>query len=165
MIEHKIIMHKSFRLFSICFWLIERRPPICTRTATLCPYTTLCRAKIGGVTLSAGTTVAAKHKIDCGPSVLFDAVVVLVSAEGAALMSRDAAAKDFVTDAFAHCKFIGVGGNAEAIFVAAGISEDLDEACLPLAKAVDAATFIEACRELRFWPRELEVDLDAKPDA
>src|SRR3546814_20911691 len=80
-------------------------------------------------------------------------------------MSRDAAAKDFVTDAFAHCKFIGVGGNAEAIFVAAGISEDLDEACLPLAKAVAAATFIEACRELRFWPRELEVDLDAQPDA
>ena len=121
--------------------------------------------KIGGVTLSDGTTVAAKHKIDGGPSVLFDAVVVLVSAEGAALLSRDAAAKDFVTDAFAHCKFIGVGADAEAIFVAAGISEDLDEACLPLAKAVDAATFIEACRELRFWPRELEVDLDAKPDA
>src|SRR3546814_18039785 len=79
-------------------------------------------------------------------------------------MSRDAAAKDFVNDAFAHCKFIGVGGNAEAIFVAAGISEDLGEACLPLAKAMDAATFIEACRELRFWPRELEVDMDAQPD-
>jgi catalase len=34
--------------------------------------------KIAGVTLSDGTTVAAKHKIDGGPSVLFDAVVVLV---------------------------------------------------------------------------------------
>src|SRR3546814_20921637 len=80
-------------------------------------------------------------------------------------MSRDAAAKDFVTDAFAHCKFIGVGGNAEAIFVAAGISEDLDEACLPLAKVVDAVTFIEAFRQLRFWPCELFGDLDPKPDA
>src|SRR3546814_13644245 len=87
------------------------------------------------MTLTDGTTLVAKHKVDGGPSVLFDAVVVLVSAEGAALMSRDAAAKDFVTDAFAHCKFIGVGGNAEAIFVAAGISEDLDEACLPLASS------------------------------
>ena len=117
--------------------------------------------KIAGVTLADGTTVAAKHKIDGGPSVLFDAVAVLVSAEGAALLARDAAAKDFVTDAFAHCKFIGISPDAQAIFVAAGIADDLDEACLPLGKAGDAATFVEACRALRFWPRELAVDLDA----
>jgi catalase len=120
--------------------------------------------KIAGVTLSDGTTVAAKHKIDGGPSVLFDAVAVLVSADGAALLSGDAAAKDFVTDAFAHCKFIGISAEAEAIFVAAGIGEDLDEACLPLGKAADAKRFIESCRALRHWPRELSVDLDAKAD-
>ena len=117
--------------------------------------------KIAGVTLSDGTTVAAKHKIDGGPSVLFDAVAILVSDDGAAMLSRDAAAKDFVTDAFAHCKFIGIGQEAEAIFAAAGIADDLDDACLPLGKAGDAAPFIKACRALRFWPRELEVDLDA----
>lgn len=121
--------------------------------------------KIGGVTLSDGTTVAAKHKIDGGPSVLFDAVAVLVSAEGAAMLARDAAAKDFVADAFAHCKFIAIGEEAEPIFVAAGIADDLDEACLPLAKAGDAAKFLEAARALRFWPRELTVDLDAQPEA
>lgn len=121
--------------------------------------------KIGGVTLSDGTTVAAKHKIDGGPSVLFDAVAVLVSAEGAAMLARDAAAKDFVSDAFAHCKFIAIGEEAEPIFVAAGIADDLDEACLPLAKAGDAAKFLEAARALRFWPRELTVDLDAQPEA
>ncbi len=120
--------------------------------------------KIAGVTLSDGTTVGAKHKIDGGPSVLFDAVAVLVSADGAALLSGDAAAKDFVTDAFAHCKFIGISAEAEAIFVAAGIGEDLDEACLPLGKAADAKRFIESCRALRHWPRELSVDLDAKAD-
>ena len=121
--------------------------------------------KIGGVTLSDGTTVAAKHKIDGGPSVLFDAVAILVSGDGAALLARDAAVKDFVTDAFAHCKFIGIGAEAEAIFAAAGIAENLDEACLPLGKAGDAAAFISACRDLRFWPRELEMDLDARADA
>ncbi len=121
--------------------------------------------KIGGVTLSDGRTVAAKHKIDGGPSVLFDAVALIVSGEGADRLARDAAAKDFVTDAFAHCKFIGIGAEAEAIFLAAGIADDLDEACLPLAKAKDAAMFVEACRALRFWPRELQVDLDAKPGA
>lgn len=121
--------------------------------------------KIGGVTLSDGTTVAAKHKVDGGPSVLFDAVAILVSAEGAALLAGDAAAKDFVTDAFTHCKYIGIGAEAEPIFAAAGIAEDLDEACLPLGSAGDAAAFIEAARTLRFWPRELSVDLDAKPAA
>ncbi|WP_380871706.1 catalase [Sphingomonas sp. DBB INV C78] len=119
--------------------------------------------QIGGVTLSDGSTVAAKHKIDGGPSVLFDAVAILVSAEGAALLSRDAAAKDFVTDAFAHCKFIGIAAEAEAIFAKSGIAEELDEACLPLGRPADAKTFIVACRSLRHWPRELAVDLDAQP--
>ncbi|MBV1688476.1 catalase [Novosphingobium sp. G106] len=119
--------------------------------------------KIAGATLSDGTTVAAKHKIDGGPSVLFDAVALLVSAEGAKLLSRDAAAKDFVTDAFAHCKYIAISAEAQAIFVAAGIADDLDEACLLLATAADAPAFIEAARALRFWPRELAVDLDAHP--
>jgi catalase len=121
--------------------------------------------KIAGVTLSDGTTVAAKHKIDGGPSVLFDAVAIIVSAEGAALLSLDAAAKDFATDAFAHCKYIGISAEAEAIFAKAGIADDLDEACLPLAKPADAASFIEACRALRYWSRELTVDLDAQPSA
>lgn len=119
--------------------------------------------KIGGVTLSDGTRAAAKHKIDGGPSVLFDAVAIIVSAEGAALLSLDAAAKDFVTDAFTHCKFIGISAEAEAIFAKAGIAGDLDEACLPLGKSDDARTFIAACRSLRHWPRELKVDLDASP--
>ncbi len=118
--------------------------------------------KIAGVTLSDGTTVAAKHKIDGGPSVLFDAVAVLASAEGAALLSLDAAAKGFATDAFAHCKYIGISAEAKPLFAKAGIADDLDEACLPLADAGDAKTFIAACRALRYWPRELKVDLDAE---
>ena len=119
--------------------------------------------KIGGVTLSDGTKVAAKQKIDGGPSVLFDSVAIVVSDEGAAMLAKDAAAKNFVADAFAHCKFIGISAPAKAIFDKAGIAEDdLDEACLPLAKAADAETFLKACGKLRYWPRELEVDLDAK---
>lgn len=121
--------------------------------------------KIGGVTLSDGTAVAAKQKIDGGPSVLFDAVAVVASEEGAALLAIDAAAKDFVTDAFAHCKYIGLTAEAQALFEKAGIANDLDEACLPLATAKDAGAFLTACRALRHWPRELAVDLDAQPAA
>lgn len=117
--------------------------------------------KIGGVTLSDGTTVAAKHKIDGGASVLFDAVAVVVSDEGAAMLAMDATAKDFVSDAFAHCKFIGMTAESQPLFASAGLADDLDEACLPLAKAADTKAFITACRALRHWPREMTVDLDA----
>tara|TARA_R110000868_G_scaffold123414_6_gene326879 strand:- start:654 stop:2840 length:2187 start_codon:yes stop_codon:yes gene_type:complete len=121
--------------------------------------------KIGGVTLSDGTAVAAKQKIDGGPSVLYDAVAVVASADGAALLAMDAAAKDFVTDAFAHCKFMGLTAEAQILFEKAGIADDLDEGCLPLATAKDATSLLTACRGLRHWPREITVDLDAVPDA
>lgn len=118
--------------------------------------------KIGGVTLSDGTAVAAKHKIDGGPSILFDAVAVVVSDAGAALLASDAATQDFVRDAFGHCKYIGLTKEAEPIFVKAGIAELLDDACLALATGKDATAFVDAIAALRFWPREMKVDLDAK---
>ena len=118
--------------------------------------------KIGGVTLSDGTKVAAKQKIDGGPSVLFDAVAVVVSDEGAVLLAGYAVTQDFVRDAFGHCKFIGLTKEAEPIFVKGGIADLLDDACIPLAGAKDAAPFVDAIAALRFWPRELKVDLDAK---
>ena len=116
--------------------------------------------KIGGVTLDNSTQVAAKQKIDGGPSVLYDAVAVLPSETGVAMLTRDAAAKDFVTDAFAHCKFIGHNDAANALFNAAGMVER-DEGFVALAKAKDAKTFVSQCRALRIWSRELNVDLDA----
>ncbi|NIJ09477.1 catalase [Sphingomonas vulcanisoli] len=117
--------------------------------------------KIGGVTLDDGTAVAAKQKIDGGPSILFDAVAVLPSAEGVKLLAQDAASKDFVSDAFGHCKFIGVGANAKPLFDESRVPPDLDEGFLPLGKPKDAQAFVTACRALRFWPREMTVDLDA----
>ncbi|MGL3821903.1 catalase [Sphingopyxis sp. R3-92] len=118
--------------------------------------------KIGGITLSDGTSVAGRHKIDGGPSVLFDAVALLPDNAGAAFLAGDAATKDFVSDAFAHCKFIGYTAEAAPLFAAAGIADKLDEACIPLAKAGDVTSFLDACAALRHWPREAEVDHDAK---
>ncbi len=121
--------------------------------------------RIGGIALSDGTTVAGRHKIDGGPSVLFDAVALLPSDDGAALLAGDAAARDFVSDAFAHCKYIGHTADAAPLLVAAGIDDKLDEACIPLAKPGDVTAFLDACGALRYWPREAEVDLDARADA
>jgi catalase len=117
--------------------------------------------KIGGVTLDDGTKVAAKQKIDGGPSVLFDAVAVLPSEAGAAMLAKDAASKDFVADAFGHCKFIGYSAAATTLFDAGRVPE-LDEGFVALSKAEDAKAFVATCRDLRFWPREMKVDMDAR---
>ncbi|MGZ8335834.1 MAG: catalase [Allosphingosinicella sp.] len=118
--------------------------------------------KIGGATLSDGTAVAAKQKIDGGPSVLFDAVAILASAKGAALIAGDAASQDFARDAFGHCKYIGYTPESAPLFEKAGLAGMLDRGCLKLGKATDAKGFVAACAALRFWEREMKVDLDAK---
>ncbi|MDP1617272.1 catalase [Phenylobacterium sp.] len=116
---------------------------------------------IGGVKLSDGALLPADQKIDGGPSVLYDAVAVLVSEEGAAILSKDKTAKDFVNDAFAHCKFIAHTEAAAVLFDKAGVAEDMDEGFIALESAKDAKTFVEACRAIRLWAREMKVDLDA----
>ena len=62
---------------------------------------------VGGVEASDGSWIAADEKIDGGPSVVFDAVAILLSDAGAQLLAEEATARDFAADAFAHCKFIG----------------------------------------------------------
>lgn len=119
--------------------------------------------KIGGVTLSDGTTVAARHKIDGGASVLFDAVAVLPSAEGVVQLAMDAPSKDFVSDAFAHSKFICYCEPALTLFEAARVPAKLDAGFIALDDEGSIRTFVDALGELRFWDRELQVDLDAKP--
>ena len=119
--------------------------------------------RIGGVQLDDKRLLAAQQKIDGGPSVLYDAVALLVSPEGAALLARDAAAKDFVSDAFAHCKFIGFNTDAEALLDAARIPPERDAGFAKLSTVKDVAEFVAMCSQLRFWPREAAVDLDAPP--
>jgi len=110
-----------------------------------------------GVLDSAGTELLIDEIVDGGPSVLFDAVAIVLSADGAAQMAAKPQAKDFVSDAHAHCKFVAVGPNAAPLFDAAGITPDMqDEGYLELSasKKKSAAAFVTACRQVRYWPRE-----------
>jgi catalase len=108
---------------------------------------------IGGVTASDGRHVDADQNIDGGPSVLYDAVAVLPSPDGADVLATNAAAKDFVTDAHAHCKLIGRNDAAAALLDATGLSEHVDDGYVSLDNG-DATKFVERCRALRFWDRE-----------
>jgi catalase len=118
--------------------------------------------KTAGASLDDGTIAEGKQKIDGGPSVLYDAVVLALSAEGAAMLSKDKTAKDFVNDAFAHCKFIGYTAAAEPLIAKAGIaSDEYDEGMVRLDNADDVPAFLAMCGQLRLWDRELKTDLDA----
>jgi catalase len=112
--------------------------------------------RVGGVTTDAGDLLPADQKIGGGPSVLYDAVVLLPGEDTAAALASDAAVRDFVADAYGHCKFIGYVAAAEPLLAAAGVLPDADPGLI----AVDdegGVAFIEQCRALRFWDRELLV--------
>jgi catalase len=111
--------------------------------------------KIGGIIASDKTHHPAHQKIDGGPSVLYDAVAVIPSGKGAALLAAQAAAKDFVSDAHAHCKFVGCTPSAQVLYDAAGLTPLMDAGYVALdAKKATATNFIKTCRQLRFWDRE-----------
>lgn len=116
-------------------------------------------AKVGGALASDGTKIMAKHMLDGGPSVLFDAVAILLTEESANLLAGEAAARDFVADAFSHCKFIGFTPGAVPLLTKAGVEPGADEGMLPLADKASATDFIESCRGLRLWARESAVKL------
>ncbi len=119
--------------------------------------------KITGATTSDGKLIPADFKIDGGPSVLFDAVAVVTSPAGTAQLSTEKTALDFVSDAFAHCKFVGFNADAKPLFDAAGIGNKLDEGFVPVATAADASNFIATCRALRLWSREPKTHMAPTP--
>ena len=116
-------------------------------------------SKVGGVEAADGSLIAAKHMIDGGPSVLFDAVALVLSEDGAERLTGEAAARDFVADAFAHCKFIGFTPGATPLLQKAGVARDADEGLISLDDKKAIAGFIESCRKLRLWSRETAVKL------
>jgi catalase len=109
---------------------------------------------VGGITTKDGQRILAHQNIAGGPSVLYDAVAALPSADGAALLAADPAAKDFVTDAHAHCKFVAYTPDAMTLLTAAGLTELLDDGYMALGNN-GATAFIEACRAVRRWSREV----------
>jgi catalase len=110
---------------------------------------------VGGVTASDGSHVAADEKIDGAPSVLYDAVAIVADADGAARLADMPPARDFVTDAFAHCKFVGYADGAASLFDAVGLGGKLDDGFVALDGTGSADAFLEACKALRRWEREL----------
>ncbi len=108
---------------------------------------------VGGVVDSSGRLVAADQKLDGAPSVLYDAVVLCLSEQGATQLADLPAGRDFVSDAFAHCKFVGHTPEAQTLFQGVGLADKLDGGFVELDPDT-AQAFLDECAALRFWDRQ-----------
>jgi catalase len=107
--------------------------------------------KIGGAMLADGSMMAADGQLTGTPSVLFDAVAVILSDEGARKLSMESAAIDFVHDAFGHLKAIAVDKGGQALLKIANVGQDAG-----VVDANDKDAFIAAAKT-RQWDREKSV--------
>ena len=99
--------------------------------------------------------IAADHALAAAPSILFDAVVLAPSPEAAALLTEQAAAVDWVRDAFGHLKVIGHVAAAAPLLERAGIAPDAGVIALEGPPSI--AAFIAAAKTARIWAREPKV--------
>jgi len=79
--------------------------------------------KVGGIKLKGGT-LKADGQLAGTPSVLFDAIAIVLTREAASRLTEEAAAVDFVRDAFGHLKAIGCTADADPLLEKAGIVRD-----------------------------------------
>ncbi|MFN3838212.1 MAG: catalase [Brevundimonas sp.] len=108
--------------------------------------------KIGGAKLKGGKTQAIDGQLAGSPSVLFDAVAVVLSDEGCAMLMNEGAAVDFVKDAFGHLKAVGFTPEAQPLLDKAGV--ETDAGVVDLSK--NAKGFLSPART-RQWDREPKV--------
>lgn len=104
--------------------------------------------RINGVHLSDGTEAKIDGQLAGSPSVIFDAIVVVLTDESAKKLEGDMAACDFARDAFSHLKAIAYDAGGEILLNAAGINKDA--AVISTDKLKD---FVAAAKT-RMWARE-----------
>ena len=104
--------------------------------------------KVGGIKVNGGT-LKADGQLAGTPSVLFDAIALVLTPGAAAKLADEACAVDFVRDAFGHLKAIGCTQDAGPLLQKAGIERDAGVTDLGKAFVKAAST--------RFFDREPKV--------
>ena len=107
--------------------------------------------KIGHIKLSDKSQVKVDGQLAGTPSVMFDAIAIILSKVSAAKLCKESAAIDFVRDAYGHLKAISADEGAQILLNQAGIK--VDEAVL---NAEEIKSFLNAAKT-RLWKREANV--------
>lgn len=106
---------------------------------------------INHIRLSEGSFVKANGQLTGTPSVLFDAIALVLTHDAAMILRKESSAIDFVRDAYAHLKAIGVDQGGELLLQHAGIEKDLG--VLDISRTENIEHFLTAART-RQWERE-----------
>jgi catalase len=104
--------------------------------------------KVGGIDVKGGT-LKADGQLAGTPSVLFDAVALILTRKAATRLAGEAAAVDFVRDAFGHLKAIGCTEESQPLLDKAGVVADAGVTSLDKSFVIAAGT--------RFFEREPKV--------
>jgi catalase len=104
--------------------------------------------RIGAVKLSDGSIVKADAQLFGQPSATVDACAVILAPGACADLLKEAAAVEWVMDAYAHLKAVGHNSEAKPLLDKAGI--EIDSGVTDLAHFVDAA-------KRRYWDREPKI--------
>ncbi len=107
--------------------------------------------KVGGAKMADGQRMAADGQLAGTPSVMFDAVAVVLADDAAQMLCREAAALDFVRDAYGHLKAIAIDRGGQALMKRAALDPDAG-----IVAATDTRAFIAAAKT-RQWDREKKV--------
>jgi catalase len=102
--------------------------------------------KINGITLSDKSKIKVDGQLAGTPSQLFDAVAIILSEAGTAMLTKEGAAVQWVSDAFGHLKAIGYNKEAQPLLNKAHVAAD--------AGVVDLkGSFVKAAAK-RYFDRE-----------
>lgn len=112
--------------------------------------------KAGTIKTSKGKEIVPDHFLAGAPSVLFDCVVVAPAAKHAEELAAEAAAIDWIRDAFSHLKVIGYNDAAKTMFERASVATDADDGIWEVG-AGDLSEFSSAAKRHRIWDRESQV--------
>ena len=107
--------------------------------------------KIGKLSLGDDSLCIVDGQLAGSPSVMFDAIVILLSDDGAANLSKDASAIDFTRDAYSHLKAIGLDQGGHTLFNAASLT--IDDGVIE----IDHLDQFITAAKTRQWNREARV--------
>lgn len=111
--------------------------------------------KVEGIKGADGKMIPVDMQLAGGPSVLFDAVIIAVTAQGAQQLEKQAAAAGFIQDAFSHLKVIGHTAAAQSLLQRNNVAPDAGVVAIGGAAPADA--FFAAAARGRIWDREAKV--------
>lgn len=108
--------------------------------------------KVGGAVDANGELTPADMSLSGGPSVFFDAVAILADEEQGNKLASEAAAVDWVRDAFGHLKVIAHTPGVQPLLDKAGVEPD--DGVIALEGSQAAGKFIKTAKGGRIWERE-----------